>query len=307
VPARGRTAPVTLEPVPPPELSRGAPLPPPRGGWALRLRIASGVLFVPLLVLLARAGGVAFLVFVMMQVVVGLLEFYRMMRAKGLIPQRTVGVLASVLLLASAYRPDRFPRDLIVTGGVLALLGFALSRPHQRSAENLAATAFGVVWVGWLSAHLVLLRELPWRAGTEYALGASFVLLAFFVTWSCDTGAYLVGRRFGRRPLWREISPRKTVEGAIGGFLCAVLAAFVARAWFAPYLRWWDAVALGVLVGVFGQVGDLVESLLKRDARHEDSSDIIPGHGGVLDRFDSLYFGAPIVFYYLTYVIYQAP
>jgi phosphatidate cytidylyltransferase len=262
---------------------------------------------VPLLLLLAGAGGVAFLTFVMLQVLFGLLEFYRMMRAKGLIPQRTAGIATSLLLLASTYRPDRFPPQLIVTGGVLVVLGLALSRPHQRSAENLAVTALGVVWIGWLSAHLVLLRELPWRVGTEYALGASYVLLAFFLTWSCDTGAYVVGRRFGRRPLWREISPRKTVEGAIGGFASAVLAAFIARVWFAHYLRWWDALALGVLVGVFAQVGDLVESLLKRDARHDDSSDLIPGHGGILDRFDSLYFGAPIVFYYLVYVIYLAP
>ena len=302
MPAGRRPGPVLA-----PSADPAASLPPPRGGWSLRLRVASGLLFVPLLLLLAGAGGVAFLAFVMLQVALGLLEFYRMVRAKGLSPQRTAGIVTSLLLLASAFRPDRFPRELIVTGGILVVLGLGLSRPQQRSGENLAATAFGVVWVGWLSAHLVLLRELPWRAGTEYALGASFVLLAFFLTWSCDTGAYVFGRRFGRRPLWREISPRKTVEGAIGGFVSSVAAAFIARVWFAPYLRWWDALALGVLVGVFAQVGDLVESLLKRDARHDDSSDIIPGHGGILDRFDSLYFGAPIVFYYLVYVIYQVP
>jgi phosphatidate cytidylyltransferase len=171
----------------------------------------------------------------------------------------------------------------------------------------MAVTVFGVLYVGWLSAHLVLLRELPWRAGTPYAEGSSYVLLAFFVTWSCDTGAYAVGRALGRRRPWTRISPRKSVEGAIGGLLAAVLAAFVARAWFAPYLKPWDAGAVGVLVGVFAQVGDLVESLLKRDSAHGDSSDFIPGHGGILDRFDSLYFAGPLVFYYLKVVVFGVP
>ncbi len=290
-----------------PATAAEAPAAPGAKRWSLRLRFASGILFVPLLVLLARAGGVAFLAFVMLQTLLGITEFYRMARAKGLSPQRTVGTVSALLLLVSAYRPDLVPRDLLVTCGVLCLLGFALSQPQFRSAESIAATGFGVLYVGWLSAHLVFLRELPWRAGTDYSLGAAFVLLAFFLTWSCDTGAYAFGRLFGRTPLWRAISPRKTVEGSVGGFTCALLAAFVAKYWFAPFLHLWDAAALGVLVGVFAQVGDLVESLLKRDASHSDSSDLIPGHGGVLDRFDSLYFGAPIVFYYLKYVIFQAP
>jgi phosphatidate cytidylyltransferase len=93
----------------------------------------------------------------------------------------------------------------------------------------------------------------------------------------------------------------------VGGLAAAVVAAFVARAWFAPFLGPRDAAVLGLGVGVFAQVGDLVESMLKRDARHGDSSDLIPGHGGVLDRFDSLYFAAPLVFYYLKIVVFQIP
>jgi len=293
--------PVQLDP------ADGPPAPRERPRWSLRLRIASGLLFVPLLILLARAGGVAFLAFVMLQVFLGLTEFYRMMRAKDLKPQSAVGVVTALLLLVGAYRPDRMPVDLVVTCAILVVLGFALGHPHKNSAESLAATGFGVLYVGWLSAHLVLLRELPWRAGTDYASGAAFVLLAFLLTWSCDTGAYAFGRAFGRTPLWRQVSPRKTVEGSIGGFACALAAAWIAHFTFARFLRPLDACLLGVLVGVFAQVGDLVESLLKRDARHADSSDLIPGHGGVLDRFDSLYFGAPIVFYYLKYVVFQVP
>ncbi len=277
-------------------------------GWSLRWRIVSGLLFVPLLVFLAEAGGVAFVAFVGLQVALGLIEFYRMARAKGLEPFTVLGTLAGLGTLAAAYRPSLVPGDVLATGGALLLLALALRRPGGgRRLESMASTVFGVLWVAWLSAHLVRLRELPWTAGTGYAEGARYVLLAFFLTWSCDTGAYTVGRLFGRTRPWTEISPRKSVEGAFGGLLFAIVAGVIARAWFARFLGFGDAIVLGALVGVFAQVGDLVESLLKRDAGHGDSSDLIPGHGGILDRFDSLYFAAPLVFYYLRLVVFRIP
>jgi phosphatidate cytidylyltransferase len=286
-----------------------ASTPAPKGSaWGLRLRIASGVLFVPLLILLARSGGIAFLGFVGLEVFLASREFYRMMRGHGLAPYGIFGTLSSFGLLWVAYAPQSVRMDFLVTALLLLILAFGL-RHHQRPRliESIAVTLLGVLYVGWLSSHLVMLRELPWRAGTSYSDGASFVLLAFFVTWSCDTAAYLLGRTLGRTRPWTKISPRKTIEGSLAGFTAAVAAAFVARAWFAPYLGRVDAVAIGVLVGIFAQVGDLVESLLKRETRHGDSSDLIPGHGGVLDRFDSLYFGAPVIFYYLKIAVFQVP
>ena len=294
--------PAKSEPAGPPAPGRG------KSAWALPLRVASGFLFVPLLMLLVWRGGAAWLTFVAVQVVLGLLEFYGMMRNKGLDPRLWLGLAGGVAVQWIAYRPDAGQADFLATAAVLLALGLALRHPARpRQVENIAVTAMGVLYVGWLSSHLVLLRELPWRVGESYATGASFVFLAFFVTWSCDTGAYAVGRMWGRVRPWTTISPRKSVEGAAGGFACAIIAAFIARAWFAPYLRVLDAALLGMLVGVFAQVGDFVESLLKRDANHDDSSDLIPGHGGVLDRFDSLYFSAPIVFYYLRLVVFRAP
>lgn len=279
-----------------------------RSSWSLGLRVASGILFVPLLILLARAGGIAFWTFVALEVIIGLLEFYRMMRDKGLQPYPALGLPAGLGVLWVAFRPHTSQADFFATAALLLTMALGLRRPELRGrVEGIAVTLFGVLYVGWLSAHLVLLRELPWRAGTAYADGAGYVLLAFFITWSCDTGAYAVGRLLGRTRPWIKISPRKSLEGAIGGLSFSIVAAFVARAWFAPYLKGWDAAFLGALTGVFAQAGDLVESLLKRDARHGDSSDFIPGHGGILDRFDSLYFGAPLVFYYLKIVIFRVP
>jgi phosphatidate cytidylyltransferase len=217
-------------------------------------------------------------------------------------------VLASLALLWICYQRHVPYVGFLTTSVLLLVLALELRRPEARQrVEDIAVTCFGVLYVGWLSAHLVLLRELPWSAGTSYRDGAAFVLLAFFVTWSCDTGAFAIGRLFGRNRPWTRISPRKSVEGSIGGLGFALLAGVIARAWFAPFLRWSDALAIGFLVGVFAQVGDLVESLLKRDALHGDSSDLIPGHGGVLDRFDSLFFAAPVVYYYLAHVVFGVP
>jgi phosphatidate cytidylyltransferase len=281
---------------------------------SLWLRVGSSILFVPLLLLMARAGGVVWLTFVAMQTLLGLEEFYRMARGKGLEPVRWLGFVAALALLGLAYRPQTPNASLLATAGLLLLLALALRRGGQpRVLESAAVTAFGVLYVGWLSAHFVLLRELPWRAGLAYADGSSLVLFAFLVTWSCDTGAYLTGRLFGRTRLSAAISPRKTWEGSLGGFACAMLASLVGSMTFlrpeggGPLLPWPHALVLGALVGVCGQVGDLVESLFKRDTASGDSSDLIPGHGGVLDRFDSLYFGAPIVYHYLRAVIFQAP
>ncbi len=276
--------------------------------WSLGLRIASGLLFVPLLILLARAGGLVWWAFVAVQTTLGLSEFWSLMRRKGLAPYRTIGHLAGLGVLWWALRPHWPHVDFLVTAVMLLTLAFELRRPEARQrVEDMAVTLFGVLYVGWLSAHFVMLRELPWRAGTEYGDGARYVLLAFFVTWSCDTGAYAFGRMFGRVRPWVAISPRKSVEGAAGGLGMAVVAAVIARVWFAPFLELRDALAIGLLAGVFAQVGDFVESLLKRDAFSADSSDFIPGHGGVLDRFDSLYFAAPVIFYYLKVMVFRIP
>ncbi len=302
-------------------MSDAAPAPAPPGkkatksnSWSLGLRIASGVLFVPLLMLVARAGGLAFLGFVVFQTALGLAEFYGMMRAKGHRPEALLGHLAAFGVIVLAYRPHTPHAAFLATAALLLLLALALRRPSRAGiVESISVTIFGVLYVGWLSAHFVLLRELPWRAGLAYADGARIVLYAFLVTWSCDTGAYAIGRWLGRTRPWGAISPRKTLEGSIGGFVFAVAGAWIGAHTFMhssagiAWLRDADALAIGVLVGICGQVGDLVESLLKRDADSGDSSDFIPGHGGILDRFDSLYFGAPILYYYLKVVVFQIP
>ncbi|HKW51328.1 MAG TPA: phosphatidate cytidylyltransferase [Candidatus Eisenbacteria bacterium] len=275
---------------------------------SLPARIVSAVVFLPLLVLMARVGGIVYLVFTLFVVGLGLREFYLLLEAKGLSPHWKSGMFAGLLLPIAAYlraRTHRFEEwhgDAFLTVLIGAVLLAELRRGAGRQAvANSAATFLGVLYIGWLGTHLDSLRELPLAFGRPYIEGMSFALLPFFLTWICDTAAFAFGRAFGRIRLMPSISPQKSVEGATAGLLMAVAAGFGARAWFAPYLTPLDAVLLGVLVGVFGQLGDLVESLLKRDVETKDSSRLIPGHGGVLDRFDSVLFTAPIVYYYLIF------
>ncbi len=247
-----------MAPLPSPDdAPGGAAAPrPERSQWALGLRVASSVLFVPLLLLLARAGGIAWLGFVAAQTLLALEEFYRMARGKGLEPVCWLGFAGALALLGLAYRPQTPNASLLGTASLLLLLALALRRGGKpRVLESAAVTAFGVLYVGWLSAHFVLLRELPWRAGLAYADGAPLVLYAFLVTWSCDTGAYVTGRFLGRTRPWAAISPRKTLEGSLGGFVFAILAAQIGAATFlhpeggARLLSWPHALAVGALVG----------------------------------------------------------
>lgn len=169
---------------------------------------------------------------------------------------------------------------------------------------HMAVTIFGVFYVGWLGTHFIFLRELPLKINRPYSEGARYVLLPFFLAWTSDTAAYLAGRFFGKRKLIPRISPNKSLEGSAGALIASPFVAWAAKATFAPFLSMVDVVALGLISGVTSQLGDLVESMIKREASVKDASNVIPGHGGMLDRFDSLLFTAPAVYYYLAIAVF---
>jgi len=278
------------------------------GATSFPLRVATSVVAVPLLLLLAWVGGVPYLAFTLVLLALALREFNLLLESKGLLPHWKAGMAAVLLAPVAAFQRVRTGRiqewhlGALLTILVLGVLLAELRRGAGRHAiANSAATLLGVFYVGWLGTHIVALRELPWVLGEPYARGAAYAMLPLVMVWCCDTAAYGVGKLFGRRRLMPEVSPRKTAEGAWAGLAAAIGAAFLARATFAPFLSALDALLLGFLVGVFGQLGDLVESLLKRDSEAKDTSQLIPGHGGVLDRFDSLFFAAPIAYYYRLY------
>ncbi len=277
------------------------------GDPKLPLRIATAVTFAPLLVFLAWLGGAWFAGFVMLLVALGISEFYRMMMDRGLRPSGRLGLAMALVLVALSYTGTPTQTNLLFTGGLLLIFCSELLRSAgERGIEPMAVTLFGILYVGWLSVHLLFLRELPRGLGQDYAQGAAYVWFAFFVTWACDTAAYGFGLWLGRRRLLPAVSPKKSVEGSLGGLAAAIVAAHVARLWFAPFLDVFHATVLGAGVGVFAQVGDLAESLLKRVSGTKDASTLLPGHGGVLDRFDSLYFSAPLVYYYLKMIVFHS-
>ena len=280
------------------------------------LRVASGVVFVPFLIVVSRAGGGWFLALTNMILLVGLWEFYRLMEAKGVNPSKKIGMGAVLALSTITYwfGPGQQTHylGLFLTAFVMVITIRELLREDITfPIYDIATTAFGVFYVGWMLTHFILLREMPRELGLPYIAGSHFLLYTFLMTWCCDTGAYAVGLTMGRHRLLPRVSPKKSVEGAIGGFAAAIGGALWGRAWFMhdefgePFLGVGQAILLGVLVGTLGQLGDLVESLLKRDAAIKDTSSVIPGHGGILDRFDSLLFSAPVTYYFLRLVVFR--
>ncbi len=204
------------------------------------------------------------------------------------------------------------------------ILVVELFRNRGSALLNVAATITGVVYVSCFLGTFIGIRELfvpedfpvylhfqvPGPSvpndvsQTIYRWGGLTVIAVFASIWVCDSAAYFAGRAFGRHKLFPRVSPNKTWEGAVAGFVFAVATFLLARQLVLPYLSLLSAVACGVIVGLFGQIGDLIESLLKRDAGVKDSSALIPGHGGVLDRFDSLMFVAPLLYFYLDFIVF---
>ena len=175
-------------------------------------------------------------------------------------------------------------------------------RDGEFAVFHISSTLFGVFYVGWLGSHIILLRLLGEGVPGD-DVGGFFVLLAFALAWGADTGAYFTGHAFGRRKLLPRVSPNKSVEGAVGGVVFGVVVAFVAKMTFAGFLAYGDVAVLGFVSPVMAALGDLVESLMKRDVRIKDTSHALPGHGGMLDRFDSVLFVAPFVYYYLRFIL----
>lgn len=280
-----------------------------RGAWYRHTafaRVAAGVVFVPLFIVITRAGGFAFLAFVDLVIVLGMLEFYGMMRAKGMHPYRGIGVLSGITLSTYIFFRSGQYANFVLTFILIALMGLELARKdNRRAVYHVSTTIFGIIYVAYLSSHFVLLRELPNLVGVPYEQGASFVFLVVAVTWASDTGAYTIGSLFGTHMLLPRVSRNKTWEGAFGGVLFGGVAGWIASVTFAGYLVAWEGVVMGVLASLVGLLGDLFESMLKRDAQIKDTSRLIPGHGGVLDRFDSLLFTAPLIYYFLKLVIFQ--
>lgn len=249
-------------------------------------------------------GGLPFAVFVSGCMLVGLWEFYRMMELKGFSVQKVVGfVIPPIVAIALGAHHFRFAAALGVVG-LLSVPAIELKkRDPQGSLGDSSVTVMGMVYVGFLLCHAVLIREYL----GEDRVGIFFLLLSVAGSMLCDTGAYFIGRAYGKRKLSPHISPGKTVEGSIGGIAGGIFGVYLFKAimdlFFVTPLNWKQATLLGAILAIVGMIGDLVESMFKRDAGIKDSGNIFPGHGGMLDRLDSPLFTLPVTFYFALYVL----
>ena len=254
---------------------------------ALPLLVAALFLGPPWLVVAIVAGALA----------TGLFEFFGLLRARGLRPMQRVGFLLAAAFFVEVAWPGGAPVPLLPLVAVV-LLGFALSKGGDlESVSAAAATLLGALYLGALGGTMAALRLLP-----PLDEGAWRLLLLLVIVISSDTLAFFVGHAVGRRKLAPRVSPGKSVEGAIGGVVGGVLGALVVRHLGLPDIPLPHAAGLGAAVAAMGIVGDLDESLLKRWAGVKDSGTLFPGHGGMLDRLDSLLFGAAVLYYYFLYV-----
>jgi phosphatidate cytidylyltransferase len=238
---------------------------------------------------------VALAVFAM---VAGLYEFWWLARKREMKPDVVVGFAASAALFMAFFFNQLDWIIVILILFTMAALAAAMLRgaPFDKMIASVGATVLGVLYVVFLGGHLVALRTMR----DPFVQPHSIDLLAFFflIIMGSDTGAYYTGRTLGRHKLAPNVSPGKTWEGAVGGMVASLLMAVVAHYWFFPELSLKAALPLAAVMNVLGVAGDLTESALKRGAGAKDAAQILPGHGGLLDRLDSLLFNAPLIYYF---------
>lgn len=222
--------------------------------------------------------------------VLGLMEMLNLLQALEVHPNRNLALLGSLMLLVVAYFQDwRYIGIVMTILIVLHLLALIRNYPRYKPGDG-AAGIFATLYLSLL-IYIYLISTLP--------NGNHWIFIMLVGTWASDTFAYFAGRTLGKHKLTPKLSPKKTWEGSIGGVLGSILAVFIYSIYLMPF-SFGALVLLGALISISSQVGDLVESTLKRQAKIKDSGSLIPGHGGVLDRFDSMLLSAPLVYYFVS-------
>ncbi len=265
-----------------------------------RTRVLSAAVLIPLVAGLVYAGGWVLAAVLLLVVMRAAYELFVLFEKEGYAPSLPAASLVMGLLLAVARFPETNLVGLVLAAAVILTLTWQLLRPPLgRPTQSWALTLAVALWLGWLISHFVLLRDLSAPLGL--GVGTLWLVLTFLVTWINDSAAYFVGKAIGRRPFAPYLSPKKTWEGTVGGWIGGVAATMLLGAWLVD-LPWLHGLALGAIIATLAPIGDLAKSMVKRQMGVKDFGALIPGHGGMFDRIDSLLFVAPAVYYYATLV-----
>ena len=280
-------------------------------------RIVSGIIAIALALALTVVGGWYYTLAFGVLIYLGQLEYFQLVRAKGILPAaKTTLVVSQALLALSTIAPNLADAVFPVAGTFICF--YLLFQPKFATIADISASIMGLFYGGYLPSYWVRLRSLgtiehsnlplwgywpeQWTNLQALPQGLTATLLAFCCIWAADIGAYTFGKFFGRTRL-SDISPKKTVEGAVFGVFGSIAVA-IAGSWWLDWSGWpLTGFALGLLIGIASLLGDLTESMMKRDAGVKDSGQLIPGHGGILDRADSYVFTAPLVYYFVTLLL----
>jgi phosphatidate cytidylyltransferase len=265
------------------------------------VRVIVSIIAIPLIVLVSYIGKVSFLSFVLIISGLSFYEYSLMAKSKLANVNVNLGLAGLIFVIIDSYIYFFSIVHFLILFLLIALI-FELFRKNGSSILNLAVTMLGLIYLGFFGSTLIGIREFYPATDNLYDQGGFLIISIFATIWICDSAAFFGGTAVGKHKLFPRVSPKKTWEGAIFGFIFAILTMLLAKILVLDFLSLRDVLVIGVIIGLFGQVGDLVESLLKRDAGVKDSSNLIPGHGGIFDRFDSLLFSVPIIYLYLSYL-----
>lgn len=281
-------------------------------------RIISGIIAIAIALVLLILGGWYFTLGIAIVVFLGQQEYFRMVQAKGVEPSKKITlILSQGLLISSTLNPHLTDAMFPLAGAIICF--YLLFQPKMATIADISTSILGLFYGGYLPSYWIRLRvglaepinqNLPlmgyfpnsWQDPSHFPFALTLTFLVMACIWAADIGAYFMGKTFGKTQL-SHISPKKTVEGAVFGFLGSLMVAELG-AWYFHWQSWLiTGLLLGLLIGVTSLLGDLIESLMKRDAGMKDSGQIIPGHGGILDRTDSYVFTAPLVYYFVTLLL----
>lgn len=269
------------------------------------IRIYTGWTFFFVICAAIYIGGWVLGIFLGILLIFGMKELLAMLHSKDLYPSVVTSYLGSILFVFLACINQTSYFHLVTVFLIICAFLAILRRGKDARIKDIGATLICVLYGGFLPSHFLFLRNMETGTfsfyGHELSLAFGYVVLMVFSITVTDVAAYFAGKKFGKHKLWEEISPKKTIEGSIAGAIASVGLSVITGCLM--QLAIWQSILIGLLITVFAQLGDLVESMMKRDAGTKDASDILPGHGGLLDRADSYIFTVAIAYYFFYYFV----